>query len=424
MGKNSLIKSTSKKKSQTKKEETETKKQPAKKAVAKASKPAKPKTKAPAKKAKAAAPARKAKASPAAKPAATKKVSLKDLIFKKFDSQQPPKAAPKKEPKAALRQAPPIIASTDPQETARLRNLLFKHFSMEDIKATAKAAPVKPAASPKAAAEPEAPPKPAAAPKPAAESRPPETAKAPEAVKKPAAPKPSPAPEKEVKVEVLSDTPMPSSGPDPVQKALKYGIAGFALLLLLIIGASYQNSAKYYLQSKDDAIEIWHGRFSPQGKALFFVLHGKQLAESPQADYTRKDVYSMIFNYYMEKADALLDVSGLPNYEGIRDYLHKAQKYVISAQMGKAVKSRLANIQRMTLLYKADVALSKGTAEALDGAEQYLKEASRLTTDAAQAELIKQKMAAVQQQKTALAAEGGETPAAPSAPAEAGQQTK
>ena len=41
MGKDSLIKSTSKKKSQTKKEEAGTKKQPAKKAAAKISKPAK-----------------------------------------------------------------------------------------------------------------------------------------------------------------------------------------------------------------------------------------------------------------------------------------------------------------------------------------------------------------------------------------------
>ena len=407
MGKDSLIKSTSKKKSQAKKEETGTKKQPAKKAAAKVSKPAKSKTKSPPKITKAAEPAKKAKVTPAAKPAAAKKVSLKELIFKKFDSQQPPKSAPKKQAKTALKEAPPFIDSTDPKEIARIRTLLSRRFSMQDVKAAAKPPESKPAASPQAEAKPKAPPKPAAA------TAAPKAPAAPAAAQKPAAPKPSPSPEQEVKVEVLSDTPMPSAGPDPMQKALKYTIAGFALLILLIIGASYQNSGKFYLQTKGDAIEILRGRFSPKGKALFFVLHGKQLGEPTQAVYTRKEVYPLIFNYFLEKADALLDVSGLPNYEAIRDYLHKAEKYVISTEMGNAVKSRLGNIQRMTLLYKADVAISKGTAEALDGAEQYLKEASRLTTDAAQTELIKQRLSLVQKQKAALSSKGNETPAEP-----------
>ena len=97
----------------------------------------------------------------------------------------------------------------------------------------------------------------------------------------------------------------------------------------------------------------------------------------------------------MDKADTLLEVAGLPDYKAINEDLEKAEQYALTQEMRDAVEKRTNYIQRMTLLYKAEVDASKSDIESLNSAIDRLKQVQRLTDDPAQSELINQKIAAV-----------------------------
>ncbi len=380
MAKKNLIKSTTQKKADAKsEEETATKRTPAKKAT---KKPAAKTTKKSSATKKKAAPAAKEsatkKAAPkkttAKKPAApkkaktTKKVSVRELVFKKFEPTgtiSKPMAAPK--PAVVDVSAPPIIGSSDPKEVERIRALLFNQFDMAAIKAAAKApAPaVQPAPAPEIDAT-----QGSAKVITAADA---ETPKADSAY-------------------ISVEPPTSASTDDPMNRMIKIALAAAATIVLLVLAISYNNSQKYYIHPRDNAIEIWKGQFSPKGKAFFMVLHGVPAVEPAKETYTEKDVFPLVFTYFIDKADTLLEVPGLPDFEGIKSYLHQAQGYAIDHAMQTAVTTRLNNIDRMTLLYKADVAISKDNEDALESAIGLLKKAGTLTSSPALAEEIAQKI--------------------------------
>jgi hypothetical protein len=106
----------------------------------------------------------------------------------------------------------------------------------------------------------------------------------------------------------------------------------------------------------------------------------------------------------VDKADTLLAVPGLPDFEGIKRYLNKALAYATTPAANEAVFSRLNNIELMILLYKADVSASKPTLSDLKKAKGYLSDAERLDIDDLKIDLIRQKMSAVDQQMAALKA--------------------
>jgi len=98
----------------------------------------------------------------------------------------------------------------------------------------------------------------------------------------------------------------------------------------------------------------------------------------------------MIFNYYLDKADASLDVSGLPNYQAIADYLENAAQFALTKEMQQAVTQRETNIQMLTLQYKIEVDMSKGSIESLKSALRNLKKVLKLTSDPARIALTEQ----------------------------------
>jgi len=367
MGKYSLIKST------TKGKKSAAKKKAAKKTAAKAK--AVTKTKAAPKKKVAA----KAKAAPKPKAAvkaapvtAKKPVSVKDLLQKKFPVWKPEKlysAAPDKGDAKDF-SAPPFVSGSE-EEQKRVKELLMKTFDMAEIKATGEKAAAEKTAAEKAAVE-----------KTAAEK----TAE----------------PEVSVSYEPPdSDDTIPS---DPMDKALKYIAAGFALLIALIVGSSMINQGKYFIQSSNGALKIFQGRFAPMGEKLMISLPGVQAPEKIKDVYSKTDVYPIIFNYYVEKADTLLKVPGLPDFEGIKRYINKAKPYAITPESKDIVFKRLSNIDLLILLYKADVAASKSTLADLKEAKGYLSEASRLDIDDMQLGLVHQKLDAVDKKIEALKA--------------------
>ena len=386
MGKNSLVKST------TKGKKSAAKKKAAKKTAAKAAPRAKAAVKAKAApKAKAAAKAApKPKAAVKAAPAPEKKpVSVKDLLKKKFPVWKPEKLYTVVPEKAVLKDvaAPPFVSSPE-EEQKRIKELLLKKYDLAEIKAAGEKAAAEKAAADKAATEKAAAEK-AAEPEVSVSYEPPDT-----------------------------DDTIPS---DPMEKGMKYLAAALAVLILLVIGSSMINQGKYYIHSTDGALEIFQGRFAPMGEELLISLPGVQAPEKAKNIYSKTDVYPLIFNYYVEKADTFLKVPGLPDFEGIKKYLNKAMAYKTTPDSAEAVYSRLNNIDLMILLYKADVAASKPTLSDLKEAKGFLTEASRLDLNGAKLDLINEKMDDVDKKIASLKAEqkGVKSPApAPAPPAE------
>lgn len=412
MGKDSLIKST------TKKAGTKKEKKPSKKKIAaKSEAGAQVKKEAPAK-------AESAKAAPAPIPEPV--ATIEDLIFKQFSLPRPSKEPPPAARDLSQMTAPPFIDSDDPQEVARLEGLLARRFSMDEIiavaqepveiappaQATAEAArpqQIESGTPPVAPAEESAPPL-VEAPAPAPEKI---QTKAEEKKEAPAASQPAAVAPYQEETRAQAAASKPERTPaDPVMRAAKLGIAAVATLAVLILWASFSNSGKYFVLPKKGSIEIWQGNFSPTGKQFIAVLHGLQPVEPVKESYRRQDVYPIIFSYYVDKADALLDVSGLPDYKSITDYLQRAEKFAITGEMRTAVKTRMDNIQRLNLMYKAEIDISKGTAPSLQAAAQALKQIQRLTTDPTQLEAINQKIAAVAASQAALEAKAAADAAA------------
>ena len=382
MGKESLLKSTSKKtkSASTKKDEeikVEKKTATAKKATAKAK--AAPKAKAPTKVKKTTA-VRAKKAAPRPK---KKKVSAKDLIHKKFDIWKPEKIFTVSPDEKYLKDfvAPPFVSGSE-EETRRIKEILFKKFDSAKIKAAAEKTAAEKAADEKAADE-------RAAAEKAADER---AADVKAADERAAAEK---AAEPDVSVTYGPPDYDDTISPDPSKKVVKYLIAAFVVLVALIIHTSMQNMNNYYLSATHGALEIWQGKFSPMGKELLLSLPGAQPPVKIKDVYSKTDVFPIIFDYYVEKADMLLEVSGMPDFKGVKKYLNRALSYATPETPMEAAYDRLNNIELMILLYKADVAASKATISDLKDAKVYLTQTSKLDLDEPQAEMIKQKIDAI-----------------------------
>ena len=191
---------------------------------------------------------------------------------------------------------------------------------------------------------------------------------------------------------------------DPMEKAMKYLVAVIVVLVVIVVGSSMINKTKYYMNEKQGALEIWQGRFAPMGEELMITLPGVQLPETIKDVYLKKDVFPLIFNYYMEKADMLLEVPGIPDFEGIKGYLNKALSYAVTSASTETAYNRLNNIELMILFYKADVAAGKATLAGLKDAKDYLDQATALSTNDLQAGIITQKIDAVDKQIATLKA--------------------
>jgi len=298
---------------------------------------------------------------------------VKDLLKKKFPVWKPEKLYSVASDKGDAKDftAPPFVSGTE-EEQKRVKELLLKKYDLAEIKAAGEKAAAEKAAAEKAAAE-----------KAAAEK----------------------AAEPEISVSYEppdSDDTIPS---DPMEKGMKYLAAALAVLIVLVIGSSMVNQGKFYIHSTDGALEISQGRFAPMGEELLISLPGVQAPEKAKDIYSKTDVYPIIFNYYVEKADTFLKVPGLPDFEGIKKYLNKAMAYKTTPDSADAVYSRLNNIDLMILLYKADVAASKPTLSDLKEAKGFLSEASRLDLNGAKLDLIHEKMDDVDKKIASLKAE-------------------
>ncbi|MBU1055582.1 MAG: hypothetical protein KKC46_17430 [Proteobacteria bacterium] len=165
-----------------------------------------------------------------------------------------------------------------------------------------------------------------------------------------------------------------------------------AALISITLMASRLNTDNYFIEYKQGAIEIWKGRFSPLGRELFIVMPGAEAPNPLKEVYTREEVFPLIAKYYIEKADAVMDVPGLPDFEGMRTYLNKSLSFAINDDLMQQANARLNKIDRMVLIYKGDIALNKDTLTELKTAHEYLKRAMLLGPDEIESDLIKRKI--------------------------------
>ena len=176
-------------------------------------------------------------------------------------------------------------------------------------------------------------------------------------------------------------------------------ITGFIFIILmgLVIRASYHNTKKYYLKSASGAVEIWQGTFSPGGKKRILIMPGVQMPAEIKDVYAKQDVYPLAFKFYVSKADVIMEVPGMPDFVGIKSYLNRALYFATTEELHQTAHARINQIDRVILLYKADVAAIKGTRSGLETALDYLEQAARLNPDEIETELIQKKKKSIRE---------------------------
>jgi len=161
---------------------------------------------------------------------------------------------------------------------------------------------------------------------------------------------------------------VPAKDADPIDKTIKIAAGCLAFLILILIGASLCNTQKFYIKTVKNSIEIWQGRFSPKGEKKLVSLAGIKMPAKVQKVYSKKDVYPFIFSYFLDKADALLYAPGIPDFAGIKCYIDLAQPYATTQELRDAATLRLNSIAQTLLMYKADIATSRGNIADLESA--------------------------------------------------------
>jgi hypothetical protein len=316
---------------------------------------------------------------------ALKAMSLKDILFKKFEpmGKNTVLAESVASRKSANYASPSFFTKETPEEIEKIKTIQFRKFSMVDLIAAAEKAAAEKAAAEKAAAEK------AAAEKAAAEKAAAEKAAAEKAAAEKAAAEKAAAPKKQVPL------PAPQKKPDPQEKVMKLSLGAFALIILYLVMVSYSNMNTFHLKAKGNAIELWQGKFSPNGENLVKAFPGAQLPAGLKHTGSKEEIFPFVVGYYLNQADAQYKVPGIPDFKSIESSLVLAKEYAVTPELEQEVLSRLTAIDFTVLLNKAESAIQSGTPENLEAAMMYLADAKKLHLDDAQSKLITDKMSDV-----------------------------
>jgi hypothetical protein len=178
--------------------------------------------------------------------------------------------------------------------------------------------------------------------------------------------------------------------------SIKIAAGCLAFLVLILLGTSFCNSQKFYIKPIKNGIEIWQGRFAPKGEKQLISLAGVKAPEKVKKVYSELDVYPLIFSYYLNKADAILEAPGIPDFEGMKYYINQAEPYAMTRELRDAADLRLNSMEKALLIYKAEIAASKGTISDLEAARDFLYKAKAMNSDKVQSEALDNKIKTVQ----------------------------
>lgn len=205
--------------------------------------------------------------------------------------------------------------------------------------------------------------------------------------------------------------PPSGDGADSGDRLLKYSLGAVLLLILVVVAASLANQKRFYIQPIDGGIEIQQGIFAPKGKQRLILLPGADVPRPAKAVYAKNTVYPLVFDYFVGKADALLEVPGMPDLKGIRRYLERAADYALTPKDRAIARSRLNTIDLMVLLYRAEAKAGRNTIADLESARVLLAQALDLALDDFQKESINQRLTAIDQRLAQLKEEAAQAAA-------------
>lgn len=340
-----------------------------------------------------------------------KKADIKEIMARKFHEPQVvamlTEVMEKKEKEYT---APPLISTDDPKEAQRIKGILFRQFEIPP-------APVQPETA-AIEEEPEVIVQEtvetvveSAVAETVAETKEEQVAPDAEAIK---AEKEEikEKEEKGPKVTVTYDEPPPTDTEvsDPMDKMIKFVAAGVVLVLLVLLGYSFSNRNKYYIKPADNGIEILQGRFAPMGEEVLARLIGVAPPENIKDVYKAEEVLPMAFAYYVDKADSLLDIKGIPDLKEVKATLDKALSFALKKEEREIVQYRLNSMERHVLQYRANVAASRGTPEAVAMAIGILSDALKTNMDEQQKSMIQSRIEYLKEyREQLLAAEEAES---------------
>jgi hypothetical protein len=316
-------------------------------------------------------------------------MTIKDLLFKKFDAWKPEKHFTSDIDEQYLKNyaAPPFFSEND-KEAQRITKLLSIQFDLNAMRQKA--------AEDKAAAEQAEAQRKAAEEKAAAEKA--------EAARKAAAQEAATR-----KIDAAKSAAAEKKNDSGEFDHLKKTIIGISVVVgsifLVIVMASVANIQNYYVTSSKQGLEIWRGDFAPIGKHSFIVLPGMPEPTSVKTVYSKKDVFPLIVTHYIGKADELLVLEETPNFTEIKLYLKTALMYAVDNATRKAAQDRLNNINLLVLLYKADIAAQSNTITELETALAYYNEAILTGLSKNQTDDVQQKITSASERLDLLKAD-------------------
>jgi len=194
---------------------------------------------------------------------------------------------------------------------------------------------------------------------------------------------------------VPTDTPLPK---EPIDKTLKYAIGGFAVVLGVLLMSSFSNTTNFYFRQDGQKVELWQGRFAPTGERLVASFTGEKIPEGlPRKDsYSKNQAYSVLFDYLVQQADDILNLSRTPDLNAVKSFLMEAHKYAVNSAGRRAVQLRLNSINFLVLSGKADMALNRGTITDFEAAKAFLTEAIPYAATDIQKDIITKRLAAIE----------------------------
>ncbi len=315
-----------------------------------------------------------------------KKADYKEIMARKFHELQPATVLIEKmERKVENFTAPPLISTDDPEEAARIKALLFRQFEIPPAPAQPITSTIEEKESETIVSEMISEKEELTA-ETKTEQITPDSEKS-EADK-------IEDEDKSPKVTVSYDEPPPTDTEvsDPMDKMIKFVAAGVILILLLIIGYSFNNKNKYYIKPVKDGIEIWQGRFAPMGEEVLARLIGVTPPEYIKDVYKAEEVMPLAFTYFVDQAEGLLYVKGIPDLKAIKDTLDKALSFALTKNDRELVKYRLNSMEKHLLQYRANIAASKGTPKDVAIAIGILSDVLKMDMDGQQKSMIQSRI--------------------------------
>jgi hypothetical protein len=237
-------------------------------------------------------------------------------------------------------------------------------------------------------------------------------------IRKPLHEKPSKEPEKTAALE--TEGPAQPAEPKtvkepqgPADNTFKYvigAIGALAFVIAILVLASLHNSNKFYFKQNDQMVEVWRGQFDPMGERLVASFSDPKILEAvPEQDsYTKKEVFAILYDYFVKRADELLNEGEAPDFKTVKSYLSHASNYVLSESERQAIRMRLNSIEFLVLLGNTDLALSKTPLPDFQAAWGYLAKALPVASTDLQKDILMKKLAAVEYALTSRKISKGE----------------